>query len=264
MSYGPNPITVGVSVVRSLLSVRRPGPFGDDGADHSLLSTPLRRLGFEGSAVLSELDSELESYLGSIRALDPRSLTRAEALAYWINLYNAGALLLAGEAQRDGLDSVLRVPGGFRRRFVSVGGESLSLDDIEHGKLRRFGDPRIHAALVCGSVSCPTLRGEPYTGEQLDTQLDDQIRHFLAAGALSTDPSRGVVLLSRVFLWFGADFVRPHRMPTLLPARRAQILAALKSWVDPTTTDWVEAVDPTVEFQRYDWGLRCTVRNPHG
>jgi hypothetical protein len=57
--------------------------------------------------------------------------------------------------------SVLRMPGAFSAPFVTVAGERLSLDAIEHAKIRRFADPRIHAALVCGSVSCPTLRPPP-------------------------------------------------------------------------------------------------------
>lgn len=260
MSSGPNPIAVGLSVFRSLMSVRRPRPFGVEAVDHSPLSPALERLDREGPGVLSGLAEELESYRRSMERIDPDTLGRHEALAFWINLYNAGALILADQAQRDGVESVLGVPGGFRHRFVEVAGEDLSLDDIEHGKLRRFGDPRIHAALVCGSVSCPTLRGEPYTGDRLDDLLDDQLSHFLAAGALQTDSSRAVVYLSRVFLWFGADFVRPHRMPAFLPARKSQVLAALTPWIDPSARKWIETVEPGVEFQRYDWGLSCEVR----
>lgn len=35
-----------------------------------------------------------------------------------------------------------------------------------------FQEPRIHAALVCAAISCPPLRQEPYTGENLDEQLE--------------------------------------------------------------------------------------------
>jgi len=209
---------------------------------------------------LSDLDGDLGLYLDHATGLSPGSLSRSEALAYWINLYNAGALRLAGQAQRADAESVLGMPGGFSRDMLRVDGERLSLDDIEHGELRRFGDPRIHAALVCGSVSCPTLRSEPYQGEGLGDQLDDQLRHFLAAGALERDDDRGVVYLSRVFLWFGGDFTRPHSMPTFLLARRSQVLTALRPWMEPGITRWVEETDPAVEYQRYDWGLSCTVR----
>jgi hypothetical protein len=260
MASGPNPISVGLSVARSLVSIRRPGPFGTSTVDHSLLITPLKRLESLGPGVLSDLDVELDVYLNHATGLSPGELTRSEALAYWINVYNAGALLLAGRAQRAGVASVLGIPGGFSQEVIRVDGESLSLDGIEHGKLRRFRDPRIHAALVCGSVSCPTLRSEPYWGGRLGEQLDDQLRHFLVAGALEIDEDRGVVSLSRVFLWFGGDFTRPHRMPTFLPARRSRILSALRPWMESGTARWVAVADPAVEYQGYDWGLRCTVR----
>lgn len=210
--------------------------------------------------MLSGLGDELGEYIRHLAGVSPGSLTRSEALAYWLNLYNAGALLLAGRAQRQGVESVLRVPGGFQEHLVTVEGEDLSLDDIEHGKVRRFGDPRVHAALVCGSVSCPTLRGQPYTGDGLDDQLEDQLSYFLASGALRTDATRAVVHLSRVFLWFGGDFARPHRMPTFLPTRPSRVLSSLKPWIDGETIQWLDDVDPAVEFQPYDWGLRCTVR----
>jgi hypothetical protein len=126
------------------------------------------------------------------------------------------------------------------------------LDAIEHGKIRRFGDPRIHGALVCGSVSCPTARSQPYTGVGLSQQLDDQMRGFLGGGGAAGDGE--AILLSRVFLWFGADFVRPGRMPTFIPARSRSVLRALQAWVPEDLKG-----DRQVRFQSYDWGLRCAV-----
>jgi hypothetical protein len=261
MPTGPNPISVGFSVLRSLLTVSRPGPFGTCSQDHSLLTPPLIRLERQGSGILTELEAHLGMYVETVSsAVAPTTLSRTEALAYWINVYNAGALVLAGRAQREGKDSILGIPGGFREKVIDVEGEVLSLDDIEHAKLRRFGDPRIHAALVCGSVSCPTLRSEPYRGDQIGDQLDDQLRHFLASGAMEADMSQGVARLSRVFLWFGGDFARPGHMPTLLPARSDRVLQALTPWMDPAIARWVDEVKPSVAYQGYDWGLRCTVR----
>ncbi len=136
---------------------------------------------------------------------------------------------------------------------MQIAGEALSLDDIEHGKVRRFGDPRIHAALVCGSVSCPTLRSEPYDGARLHDQLEDQMSRFLASGAAVPDPPARKVTLSRVFLWYGADFTRPYRMPTLLAARLADpMVGALPGRLDRQNPSGVG-------FQPYDWALRCAV-----
>jgi hypothetical protein len=260
VSSGPNPLVVGFSVLRSLLTVRSPGPFGKRTTDHRLLGDVLDVIARRGTAGLEEVEDELDAYLERQASLSPNELNRDEALAFWINLYNVGGLALSAVALRNGEDSVLGVPRGFQRKNLSVGGEALSLDDIEHGKLRRFRDPRVHAALVCGSMSCPTLRPEPYSGRLLGKQLDDQIRHFLSAGAISSDRDRGLVRLSRVFLWFGADFVRPTRMPGFLPARSKAILGSLMRWLDADLTTWIEKTEPDVEFQPYDWGLRCLVR----
>ena len=150
-------------------------------------------------------------------------------------------------------------PGGFSRTWAEVAGEELSLDDVEHGKIRRFGDPRIHGALVCGSVSCPTLRYEPYAGDRLDAQLDAQMRAFLAGGGARVDRDRGVLGLSRVFLWYGGDFTRPHRMPTWLPARRRHLTSVISRWLSPADATWVAQTTPTVEFAPYDWALACSI-----
>lgn len=108
-------------------------------------------------------------------------------------------------------------------------------------------------------MSCPTLRPEPYRGAAVDAQLDDQMRRLLAGGAAVLDREDRLISLSRIFLWYGSDFVRPHRMPSLLPVARSRILGALRPWLQPEEAKWVEVNRPRVEFQDYDWGLACTV-----
>lgn len=260
MSTSPNHVTVAWSVWRSLRSVRAPQPAGSGGWNHDQLVEPLQRLQIEGPGALPGLADSIGEYLTATDGADPDRLARDEALALWINLYNAGALIIAGEARRAGQDSVLRLPGGFGRPFVTIAGEDLSLDAIEHAKLRRFGDPRVHAALVCGSVSCPTLRPEPYCGADLSAQLDNQMRRLVADGAVMVDRSAGRVGLSRIFLWYGADFVRPDRMPSFLPVGRRQVLTALLPWMEPEEAAWIQANPSRVYFQDYDWGLACTVK----
>ncbi len=248
---GPNPLRVLGSILAARWTVTPPRPAGDDRLDHGQLLPVLEEIGGGDAGSLPALAGDLRRYVDRLSGLDPDRLRRPHALAYWLNLYNAGALLLAARAVEEGGDSVLRVPGAFRRPYVTVAGEELSLDAIEHGKIRRFGDPRVHAALVCGSASCPTLRDEPYDGDRLDLQLHHQMRSFLEGGGAVRDGDS--LLLSRIFLWYGGDFVRPHRMPTLLPAGRGRVAAALAPWLPEAS------VPARVQFQDYDWALRCAV-----
>ncbi len=256
---GPHPLRVAWSILRTRMRVRSPHPRGEGTVGHQALRPVLGAVQRGGTPALGGAQEALGGYVAALAEVDPDRLSRPHALAYWINLYNAGALQLAARATVEGANSVLRVPGGFESPFVAVAGERLSLDAIEHGKVRRFRDPRIHGALVCGSVSCPTLRAAPYGGEGLSEQLDDQMRRFLATGGALPDRERSKLLLSRVFRWYGGDFTRPHRMPTWLPAKNGSLLRALARWLPEEVAVWVASTTPRVEFRPYDWGLRCAV-----
>lgn len=250
----PNLFVVAWSILRVLASVRRPRPTGSGTVDHSLFSPVLETLATGGLPAVARHDSDLRDYLSKLETVDPDTLSRDEALAYWLNLYNAGAVRLASATYLSGNASVLRAPGGFSTPFATVAGERLSLDAVEHAKIRRFEDPRIHGALVCGSISCPTLRSQPYSGSGLDRQLDQQMRSFLAGGG--AEPGEGDVIgLSRVLLWYGSDFVRPHQMPAFIPASKRRTLDAVRQWLPDGL-----AQRSKVEFQDYDWRLGCAVR----
>ena len=258
MADQPNPISVAITVLGAM-RWRRPRPAGDGSFNHARLTPVLEALAAEGVGSLPARRPHLAAHRDECESIDPDQLSRDEALAFWLNLYNAGALDLAAKAQSAGASSVLRTPGAFRETWATIAGERLSLNDIEHGKVRRFRDPRIHAALVCGSASCPTLRPEPYDGSRLEEQLDDQMRSFLAGGAASADRESGVLRLSRVFLWYGADFTRATRMPTWLPTRKRKLAAMVAKWLPADDARWVLSNSPKVEFAPYDWGLACSI-----
>jgi len=86
------------------------------------------------------------------------------------------------------------------------------------------------------------------------------MRSFLASGAAVADHDAGVISLSRVFRWYGGDFVRPSRMPTLAPSAGSKVLASIRKWLPGELVDWVDATEPEVAFQDYDWGLGCSIR----
>lgn len=258
MAEEPNPIAVALAILRAR-RVRRPSPRGGSPHDHDALAPVLDDLRRHGVAALPDHRPTLLAYRDALAEADPDELDRDEALAYWLNCYNAGALHLAAAALEAGTSTVLRVPGAFDRPWIAVAGEVLSLNAIEHGKIRRFGDPRIHGALVCGSVSCPTLRHEPYRGATLDEQLDAQFRTFLAGGGASLDRGQGALRLSRIFLWYGGDFTRPRRMPTWLPARRRTLAPVVARWLPAEDAGWIRHNRPKVTFAPYDWGLACAI-----
>ncbi|MDG1571854.1 DUF547 domain-containing protein [Robiginitalea sp. M366] len=148
----------------------------------------------------------LQAYLDHLSGYIPgQHWSREETLAYYINLYNAGTVALILEHYPVGSIKDIRSPWGKRR--LKLGDATLSLDDVEHGILRKMGEPRIHFALNCASFSCPKLRPEAYFADRLEAQLEAAARDFI------NDPLRnraagGRPELSRIFKWYGADFTQ--------------------------------------------------------
>nr|WP_240737297.1 DUF547 domain-containing protein [Hymenobacter metallicola] len=141
------------------------------------------------------------------------SWSKAEQMAYWINAYNAYTIRLIldhypVQSIKD-IGSKIKIPfvtTPWAAKFFSIGGTKMSLDNIEHGTLRKnYDDPRIHFALVCASLSCPRLRNEAYTAAKLDSQLDDQGRDFLNDPG-KNKPGKATAQLSKYFDWYKGDW----------------------------------------------------------
>ncbi|MBT4145990.1 MAG: DUF547 domain-containing protein, partial [Gammaproteobacteria bacterium] len=88
----------------------------------------------------------------------------------------------------------------------TIGGKSVSLDDIENKMIRPMGEPRIHLAIVCASVSCPDLRNQPYMASVLNKQLDAQVSGFLRNDKKGLYITKDEIVVSKIFKWFKQDF----------------------------------------------------------
>ena len=120
----------------------------------------------------------LDGYIEMLVASPVSHLSRPEQLAYWINLYNAVTMRVV--LQHYPVRSIREVDGGlfgtgpWDAKLVTVEGERLSLDDIEHGILRPvWHDPRIHYAINCASISCPKLQPIAFTAGNVERLLDE-------------------------------------------------------------------------------------------
>ena len=100
--------------------------------------------------------------------------TREQRMAFWINAYNAFTLRAIVDAYpiqsrwftRQPRNSIRQIRGVWTTPRWRAAGRSVSLDDIEHHVLRPgFQDARIHFAVNCASVSCPSLAAEPYRAD---------------------------------------------------------------------------------------------------
>ena len=134
-----------------------------------------------------------------------RATTADQRLAFWMNAYNASAIasILAGESPA----TLLGRSRFFLREYHAIGGEEITLWDLEHERIRPVGDPRIHFAIVCASASCPRLASEAFFPERLDGQLEQLTRAFINDPEKNRyDLAEGVAYLSQIFEWYEEDF----------------------------------------------------------
>ena len=116
--------------------------------------------------------SKLAKYLSYLQEFDPRTYSRAEQKAYWINLYNALTVKVVVDAfPVDSIRDICRnrAPGSecsgpWNEVRAKVAGRDLTLDNIENDILRPiWKDNLIHYGLSCASYGCPvSLRNGVY------------------------------------------------------------------------------------------------------
>jgi hypothetical protein len=197
-------------VARPPAAPRRGGAF-----DHSRLARALAAAAPDGWRVdyaSAARSSDLAAYRRDLAAADPSSLSRDEQLAFWLNAYNASILALV--AGRMPVSSALDIDGAFTRVRFRVGRTELTADEIEHGVVRRFGDPRVHFGINRASVGSPPLR--VYAGAGLGAALDENGRRFLADEQRGARGDGDRVLVSRILRWSAGDFAPVGTMPSAL------------------------------------------------
>jgi hypothetical protein len=178
--------------------------------------------------------------------------------SFWLNIYNAYTQILLS----DNPQSFQQKIKFFGNRFINIAGTKLSLDDIEHGILRKsrfkYGlgyvswpsrfkkekdwqlssyDARIHFALNCGATSCPVIA--VYSSVNIEEQLEKATLNFLQSET-KYDTQKNVVYLSKIFFWFYGDF-----------GGRSGIIHLLhKHQLIPLSSR------PRLRFLKYDWRLQ--------
>lgn len=195
---------------------------------------------------------DLESVIRFIATADPISEpeffpTLSAKLAYYINAYNALAMygvLVADGPKRFGW--LGRVRFFYLQKFV-LGRRPISLYSLENDIIRPIGDPRVHFALNCMSVSCPRLPRTAFTADGLNRELDAAAREFVGEDRnVHIDGATRTVTLSAIFDFYTKDFL--VKAPTLI------------SYVDryragPVPTDF------KVKFADYDWTINSQGRS---
>lgn len=151
--------------------------------------------------------TQFDEYLAALAVKKPSSdWSREDAMAYWINAYNAFTVKLI--LNNYPISSIMKINGGkaWDLKFITIAGEKYSLNNIEHDILRKtYKDARIHFAVNCASVSCPKLLNGAFFAESLEKQLDAATKYFVnndSKNSISANKAQ----ISSLFDWYKSDF----------------------------------------------------------
>ena len=195
----------------------------------------------------------LETALSKIKMLDLISglSTDNARKTFWINIYNSYYQILTIREKKT-------KPEIFSQKLISIAETKFSLDDIEHGILRKYRwkyslgylpqffpakiikqlsvskiDYRIHFALNCGAKSCPPIAFYEY--DFLDKQLETAALSFLSTET-EIDSLKKEVKVTKIMQWFKADF-----------GGKKGIKSILSKYLNKNFSEY------SVQFKNYDW-----------
>ena len=192
----------------------------------------------------------VDAYVAGLEALPISRYNRQEQLAFWINLYNALTVKVVlahypvNSIMDIGISPGVFVVGPWGKKLVSIEGEMLSLDDIEHRILRPiWRDSRIHYALNCASYGCPNLYPRAYLAGTLEQVLDNTARDYINSDrALLFED--GDLYVSNIYRWFKDDF----------GGTDASVIAHLRGFAEPALQAKLADFNK-ISDGFYDWSL---------
>lgn len=148
----------------------------------------------------------LNEYLGILSVQKSGAMKREEALAYWINTYNAFTIKLI--LDHYPISSITDLEGGkpWDKKWITINSKIYSLNQIENEIIRpQFKEPRIHFAVNCAAKSCPPLMNRAWTASNLEESLEKQTIAFINNSKYNSI-SKTRIAVSKIFEWYKDDF----------------------------------------------------------
>jgi Protein of unknown function, DUF547 len=213
-------------------------------------SDGLNRVDYAGWKASASDMAALNSVVSAFAAMPISTLPRGEQFCVWANLYNALTIQVVlsrfpVRSIRDIRSSPLAL-GPWKDKRITVQGQRLSLDDIEHNILRKqWRDARVHYSVNCASVGCPNLQRRGWRSESLDSDLNAAARAYVNSPRGARITGAGQVRVSSIYQWFKADFDNND----------AGVLAHLRQFAAPALAG--QLAGARIVGNDYDWSINA-------
>lgn len=196
---------------------------------------------------------QLKNYLNSLSSVSKnqyQNFNKDERLAFLINAYNA--FTIEWIIQHYPVKSIKDISKFFLNPWkqkiagYKLFGDEFTLDNIEHDQIRvQFNEPRIHFAVNCASIGCPSLRQSAYTAKMLDKELSEAEEAFFK-NPKKFRVSGQKIYINPIFDWYRDDFKKKFGSLDFYIAERAEFYGIAKGLPKKYLS---------IIFLEYDWSL---------
>ncbi len=211
--------------------------------------------------------AKLDAYLETLGKAKPAEFSSDdERNAFHINAYNAFTIRDVLDDVYNKTDSVKKVNGFWDKKKHLVGGEQMTLDEIEKVS-RDYKDPRVHFAVNCASSSCPKLQRFAFTGAKFQQQLEQITKDFLSdeVRGMKIDKENKKVAISSLFSWYAGDFTgNTSSVGFVTGFLKSKLTSSaginfIKANVTPEIAAILSDKKNKVSYLDYDWTLNSLI-----
>lgn len=203
----------------------------------------------ENKKDMSQLKKYLQS-LSSVSMKDYEAFTKEQKLAFLINAYNAFTVdvIFTRYPVKSIRDIGFLSLGPWRRENIKLLSKEMSLHQIEKDYLiDKFNAPRIHFAINCASVGCPSIQPFAFTASDLENQFEISAQDFVLNQSKNFyDKKEKKLKLSKIFDWYAYDFDEKYGS---VKKYLAPILAKQDKKLEK------KIFSSEIEYLDYDWAL---------
>ena len=186
----------------------------------------------------------LDAYIAHLEGTSTAGMSTNEALAYYSNLYNSVTVKLIIDNYPLKSIKKLGFTGPWDRKIINKDGAKISLNDIEHGTMRKkYPSPYVHYMVNCASIGCPNLKDGLWNPATVEADRQKAADVFVNSPRGVQVTSKGLKV-SSIYKWFKDDF----------GGSKENVLKHIRKHAD---ADLAAAIDggATITSYGYDWNL---------
>lgn len=194
--------------------------------------------------------------------------SKGDQEAFWLNAYDAlvlrtviDAYPIKARSSQYPPKSIRQIPGAFEQLKHRVGGQSLTLDEIEKNMLAAFRDARLVLALGRGAIGSGRLRSEVYDGSRLDEQLTLVVKECATrVSCVKVDRDNNILEVTPLVSWRQDAFIQAFaKMGEKQWGNRSPIERAVAAMVFPhlfsREKNLLEDNVFKMQYGEFDWRL---------